>query len=294
MADGRDDEGATGPEAAGDYEGPGYPTVGERRRHLRTLALLAGGAALVAGGKVGYEKLVEQEKACGGDPPPVKPGKDGWLGTRTTEPPPRLMGEMAIPEHEPDPRVKGDIAVAIPEPFTEAGPEPVHIPEEYPGVAGGIQAPEHYPDGPGDVPEPIAIDPEPPRVRGKIAMPSHPPGGDPTDPDAPLPPKPEICTIPPATDPDAGTGTVGLAVTSKLRDVYLSGSTGAGRAFSVLVRLDPGDEASYEAVIQARKRILAALAPLAEDATLAKGARAYRTVTSLVPGAVIRDAGVVR
>lgn len=80
----------------------------------------------------------------------------------------------------------------------------------------------------------------------------------------------------------------------KLRSVYLQGSTQAGKAFTACVRLDPDDEASYQAVIRERKAILTALAPLAEKPDLARKTTAFTLVRGLVPGATIRQAGVLR
>jgi hypothetical protein len=79
-----------------------------------------------------------------------------------------------------------------------------------------------------------------------------------------------------------------------LRSVYLSGTTAEGEPFSVMIRLGPEDEDSYQAVVGKRREILTALAPLASKPELARGKAAQKIVQKLLPEASIRQAGVVR
>lgn len=257
-----------GPERVRDYGGAGYPTLNQRRRALSSLAMgLASTAAALAGG----EAPAPAPAPDGADAPRgVLPGgcmsgqaKDGdsWLEGPSDPDPPRLKGKIAMPRGTPPPtRTAG-----APRPAELPDPD---APEDPIRLRGDIAAPSH--------PEPL---PPPPGGIGPPMFPPptvEPPDTVPVDPDEPAPP--------PAT----------TAVENTLRSVYLNGKTRTGAMFTVLVRLDPGDDEAYARVLRERKAILAAMAPLAEDPDLAEEATGFHRVARLLPGVRIRDAGVVR
>lgn len=306
-----------GPQAARDDETTGLPTIASRRRHLAKLALMAAGAGVTAGAawKVGKAILTP---GCDSGAGPVDAVASWLQGERDPDPPPRLMGEMVAPLPEalvppPDedphemPRLRGDIAMpAHPsEPTPERPP-----PRDQPRIKGKIASPRP--------PQPVKE--SMPRLRGRIAAPAPPrmpgglmppaidpaqptPGGQPAPPPptgAPAPlapgsiielePAPAATPAPPSPPPQGEIS----EVEAGLRSVYLSGVTRGGDPFTACVRVDPDDEASYEAVVKRRREILSILSPLAEDATLARDGKAWRLVKGLVPGATIRQAGVLR
>lgn len=304
-----DDTPTGGPEGAAGYEGPGYPTVSDRRKHLKRLALAAGAAAVGGGLFVAGKELVKPQR--GGH------GNQGWIGTAqswlsglTEEPPPRLAGAPPPPPLE-DPRVRGDMVVpSHQDPSTCQVPKPPAV-DDHPPLPGEMAVPDHVEPAPDHL-EP-APPPEPadyPRVKGKVAAPrprvpveEYPDAaGGLSMPDMPEPPIEPVIQPPPevtatVTTPETPTppepppsGTVEGA----LRSLYLTGATSSGTPFTVLVRVDPDDEASYEAVKAARKAILTALSPLVGTPALAEDQAASKLVTRLVPGATVRFAGVVR
>lgn len=255
----RDDQDPTseGPRRAADgYQGPGYPTVAARRGHLRKVALWATGAATVTTGLFAAGKAM-LDPSCGtGQGRGLLDRASSWL-TGGESQPPRLAGAPPPPPPTEDPRIKGKIAMPQ---------HPVEPPE--PRLAGEMVVPELVPPPPPE-PEPDV------RLRGDIAVPQHPE----TVPEpAPLPPKGCALTLP----------------EGELRSVYLTGATAAGDPFTVLVRLDPADDASYQAVVERRQDILTALGPMATHPEMAGDKAAWKLVQKLVPGAAVRFAGVVR
>lgn len=296
--------------ASSSYRAPSIPTLADRRAHLKRLALWATGAATVTTGVYVAAQLANPPQLAGAiratGPQPVEQDPS-WLQER--EDPqdyPRLAGELVAPELE-----------YTPQPCT-LPPEP----EQYPSPDGGMPAPdlpqpsEGFPDLPGDTavaqpdpapPRPAGAppapevrpgeDPEPPRIKGKVAMPRHPVPEPAPEPEPPrmrgrvAVPRRQTTKDPAPLPPRGGSNST---LEGQLRSVYLTGTTSEGEAFSVMLRLEPGDEDSYQAVIRARRAILAGLAPLASRPELAKGQAALNIVRKLVPGAEVRGAGVVR
>ena len=294
-----------GPQGAAGYQGPGYPTVGERRKHLKKLAIAAGAVTVGGGLFLAGRELVKPSCGTSGDGG-ILSSAQGWLTNLTSDPPPHPAGGMRPmpPPPPPDPRVRGDMVVpdhVDPSGTTCAVPKPVPV-EDHPPLPGEMAVPEH----PEPPPEPRDV----PRIKGKVAMPRHeapdqlPQAYEPAmdaaggisvldyDPEVVLqPPEPttpvEATITPPALPP---TGTV----EGQFRSLYLTGATADGSAFTVLLRVDPTDEASYEALKAARKEILTALSPMVGTPALAQDQAASKLVTRLVPAATVRFAGVVR
>jgi hypothetical protein len=284
-----EESGGPGPESAEEYTGPGYPTVSNRRRHLKKLALAAGAVTVGGGLFVVGKELVKPSHGSGDG---IIDSAKGWLTNLTSDPPPRLAGAAPMPP--PEPRIRGDMAV--PDHVDPTSPTckipKTPAPDDHPPLPGEMVMPEHV----EPPPEPLSD----PRIKGKVAMPVHEDYPDAAGgisepvleeavvlhpPGIPEPPPEEPAITPP---PPSGT------VEGKFRSLYLTGATSDGTPFTVLLRVDPADEASYEALKAARKAILTALSPLVGTPELAQDQAASKLVTRLVPGATVRFAGVVR
>lgn len=236
------------------YPGPGFPRGDDRRRHLQKLAALAAGATAATATVL---VVGEQVMRSAGGPRPVTPDPGCETGGGS------WISNLWNTE---PPRLMGEM------PAPEHRRPPPR--DEFPEAAGGIAEPSH----PGPDPEP--------RPQGGLAVPDPElrPDEVPTVPDPEPPPGP----LPP------GKGALEGPDGDGLRSVYLQGSTAAGAPFTVCIRIDPGDDASYQAVLAARREITALLAPLADDPTLARTHTAYGLVSQVVKGATIRQAGVLR
>lgn len=297
-----DNDQPSGPEGASDYQGPGYPTVSNRRKHLKKLALAAGAVTVGGGLFLAGRELVKPSCGTSGEGGVIGAAK-GWLTNLTSDPPPHPAGGLRPlpPPPEADPRIRGDMVV--PDHVDASGgtceiPKPPRT-DDHPPLPGEMAMPEHVEPPLEEAPIPRDY----PRIKGKVAQPVHEvypdAAGGMTDPDFDpevvlhpprVEPPPLPATITPPEPPPAPSG----ALEGKFRSLYLTGSTSDGKAFTVLVRVDPDDEASYEALKAARKEILTALSPLVGTPALAQDQAASKLVTRLVPGATVRFAGVVR